>query len=77
MAVFKVRTGSFGFTDVYGAKAVGTQKIEVEMTVRDGMVQWDLNGITREPWDKLGPKYESQADPKWDGTLSSGRRRRP
>ena len=77
VAVFKLRSGSFGYVDVYGAKAMGAQKIEVEMTVRDGMVAWDLNGTARERWDKLPANYETQTDPKWDGTLSTGRRRRP
>jgi len=37
--------------------------------VRDGKVVYDLNGITREDWDKLGPNYKAQGDAKWDGTL--------
>jgi hypothetical protein len=41
----------------------------------NGKVVWDLNGITREDWSKLG-NYSSQADPRWDGTLGSGGRRR-
>ena len=82
VAVFKIRTGQFVFTDVYGAKAMGAQKIEVELTVRDGVVAWDLNGISRPVWDKLGPSYETQTDRRWDGTFSSGgsggrRQRRP
>jgi hypothetical protein len=33
-------------------------------------VVWDLNGITREDWEKLGPRYLSQGDTRWDGTLT-------
>ena len=43
--------------------------------MRDGRVVWDLNGITREDWDKLG-KYGPQGDGRWDGTLSSAVRSR-
>jgi dihydroorotase len=74
IAVLRVRKGDFGFTDVAGARMKGTQKLECELTVRDGKVVYDLNGITREDWDKLG-NYGSQADPRWDGTLGGGGRR--
>lgn len=75
VAVLRVQKGEFGFTDVNGARMKGTQKLECEMTVRDGKVVYDLNAITREDWDKLG-NYQSQADPRWDGTLGGGGRRR-
>jgi hypothetical protein len=47
----------------------GTRKLICEMTVRHGRVVYDLNGITREDWEKLG-KYLAQGDGKWDGTLA-------
>jgi len=34
------------------------------------MVVYDLNGITREDWNKLG-NYSSQGDRRWDGTLGA------
>jgi hypothetical protein len=37
---------------------------------------WDLNGITRQDWDKLGVNYGSQSDARWDGTLGGGGGRR-
>jgi len=70
LAVLRVRKGEFGFVDIYGARMSGTQKLEAELTVRGGRVVWDLNGITRDDWRKLG-KYESQADASWDGTLGA------
>jgi hypothetical protein len=36
---------------------------------------WDLDGLSREDWDKLG-KYGSQGDASWDGTLNHGPRAR-
>lgn len=69
VAVLRVRDGDFGFVDVYGAMMKGSRKLECELTVKDGKVIWDLNGITRTPWDKLG-KYGSLGDPRWDGTLA-------
>ena len=72
VAVLRVLKGDFGFVDVLGARMKGSQKLIGELTVRNGKVVWDLNGITREDWDKLPPKYGSQADPRWDGTLGGG-----
>jgi dihydroorotase len=75
IAVLRVLKGDFGFVDVNGARMKGSQKLLCELTVMNGKVVWDLNGITREDWSKLG-NYSSQADPRWDGTLGSGGRRR-
>jgi dihydroorotase len=75
IAVFRVQKGNFGFTDVYKARMRGTQKIICELTLRDGKVVWDLNGISREDWETLG-NYGSQGDPRWDGTSEDGRNSR-
>ena len=32
---------------------------------------WDQNGISREDWSKLGPKYKPQGDNRWDGTINA------
>jgi dihydroorotase len=81
IAVLRVENGNFGFVDVNGAKLMGKQKLTGELTLRDGRVVWDLNGLTREEWNKLPKGYGSQADPSWDGILGGGggaaRRRRP
>ena len=53
----------------------GTRKLECELTVRNGRVVWDLNGITREDWEGLG-KYVAQGDARWDGTLAGEVRKR-
>ncbi|MBI4909101.1 MAG: amidohydrolase/deacetylase family metallohydrolase [Acidobacteria bacterium] len=70
IAVLRVEEGKFGFVDVYGAKMEGNKRLRGELTVRDGKVVWDLNGLTREDWRKLG-NYESQTDSTWDGMLSN------
>jgi len=75
VAVLSLQKGNFGFVDVYGARMKGNQLLEAELTVRDGMVVWDRNGITREDWDKLG-LYEPQGTAAWDGTLSHSVRSR-
>jgi dihydroorotase len=75
VAVLRLENGAFGFVDTYGARMKGTQKLVCELTVRNGRVVYDLNGITREDWDKLG-HYRAQGDPRWDGTLVGEVRRR-
>jgi hypothetical protein len=50
----------------------GTQRLACELTVASGKVVWDLNGRTREHWDKLG-KYQPQGEPYWDGTRGGAR----
>ncbi|HWB99120.1 MAG TPA: amidohydrolase/deacetylase family metallohydrolase [Bryobacteraceae bacterium] len=76
VAVLSVAEGNFGFTDVYGARLRGNRKLVAEVTLRNGRVVWDLNGLTRDDWDKLPAKYMSQYDPAWEGTLTEGFERR-
>jgi len=75
VAVLRVVEGDFGFVDTNGARMKGSKKLVAELTVRDGMVVWDLNGISRDEWDKLG-KYGPLGDRAWDGTLSEAVRTR-
>ncbi len=76
VAVLRLDHGQFGFVDVFGARKRGTGKLVCEMTVRAGRVVWDLNGMTREDWDKLPANYTSQGDARWDGTLGATERSR-
>ena len=75
VAVLRVEEGHFGFVDTYGARMQGTRKLVCELTIRDGRVVYDLNGITREDWEKLG-NYLAQGDARWDGTLAGEVRKR-
>jgi len=57
VTVLRLHRGSFAFIDVAGGKQAGTQKLEAELTVREGRVLWDLNGISHATWqDLLKPK---------------------
>lgn len=75
VAVLKLEKGSFGFVDMHGARMDGTMKLIAEMTVRGGKIVWDLNGLSRERWDKLPAGYGPQGDPLWDAYGRGGRRR--
>lgn len=76
VAVLRLEHGDYGFVDVNGARMRGNQKLECELTVRNGKVVYDLNGVTRGDWDKLGPHYTAQGDPKWDATIGHAVRAR-
>ena len=68
VAVLRLENGRFGFVDTFGARLGGDQKLVCELTVRDGRVVWDLDGITREDWTGLG-QYHQQGSPVWDHTI--------
>jgi dihydroorotase len=75
IAVLRLQKGDFGFVDVNGARMQGTQKLDGELTTRDGKVVWDLNGRSRSDWKTLG-NYGAQGDPKWDGIVRAETRTR-
>jgi len=66
IAVLRLETGSFGFVDMYGARLRGTQKLTCELTLRDGKVVYDLNGMTRPDWNTLPRDYRQTGDARWD-----------
>lgn len=66
VAVLRLERGAFGFVDMNGGRMDGTGKLICEMTVRAGRVVYDLNGLTRERWDKLPRDYGKQGDLRWD-----------
>jgi dihydroorotase len=51
---------------VYGARLRGSRKLTCELTLRDGKVVYDLNGITRPEWDQLPRDYKQTGDARWD-----------
>lgn len=52
IAVFTVREGTFGFVDVRRNRMDGNKKLACELTVREGKVVYDLNGISSSIWKK-------------------------
>lgn len=50
VAVFRLEKGQFGLLDSPGARMPGTQRILCELTLRKGVVSWDLNGLASEDW---------------------------
>ena len=73
VTVLRVENGDFGFTDMYGARLKGRQKFDAEVTLRDGKVVYDLNGITRPDWTTLPADYTQTGDAAWDGITPARR----
>jgi dihydroorotase len=66
VAVLRVEHGHFGFTDTYGARLDGNEKFICEMTIKDGKIVYDLNGLSRPDWRTLPPNYTNIGDARWD-----------
>ena len=56
VAVIELLKGDFGFVDSGHAKMRGTQKLQAALTIRNGEVVWDLNGLNWPDWETAG-KY--------------------
>jgi dihydroorotase len=54
VAVLRLVRGNFGFVDSAGLRMKGDQKLTAEMTLRDGKVVWDLNGMSAADWNASG-----------------------
>ncbi len=59
VAVLRLEQGQFGYVDVNGARLRGNKRISAEMTIKDGQVMWDRNGLASVDWEKL-PKDGQQ-----------------
>lgn len=75
VAVLRLENGNFGFTDMYGARMNARQRLVCELTVRDGKVVYDLNGITRPDWTTLPKNYTRTGDAAWDAVTPAPRKR--
>jgi dihydroorotase len=73
ISILRLEKGNFGFTDMYGARLKGQQKLICELTLKDGKVVYDLNGITRPDWDTLPRGYKQTGDARWDGISAAPR----
>src|ERR1700761_8829828 len=61
VAVLRVETGKFGFTDMINKRFDGTQKLICELTIKDGKVVYDLNGISADPWNAPPGPHDAEA----------------
>ena len=63
IAVISVQKGRFGYTDMLNTKVVGTQRLVAEMTIKDGKIVYDLNGLESLAWDV--PPGNVKQDSRW------------
>jgi dihydroorotase len=52
VAVLRLLEGDFGFLDAHGRRLRGKRKLIAEVTIKDGRVVWDLNGLAADDWDQ-------------------------
>jgi dihydroorotase len=67
VTVLRVDKGSFGFIDSFGGRMKADRRLVCEMTLRDGRVLYDLNGLARPDWTTLPRGYKTTGDARWDG----------
>ncbi len=76
IAVLRLEKGKFGVVDMNSARMDSTERLRCELTLLNGKVVYDLNGITRERWDKLPKDYDRQGDSRWDSFAPAPRPQR-
>ena len=74
VAVLRLEQGKFGFVDQNGGRMDGDKRLSCELTLRDGKIVYDLNGLSRDPWNKMKPGSRG-GDPRWDGFAAPPRNR--
>jgi dihydroorotase len=62
VAVLRLEKGEFGFIDIRNLRVKSTQNLECELTIRDGTVLWDLNGLMAEDYkgQPMPPRTRTQ-----------------
>jgi dihydroorotase len=68
IAVLRLEKGRFGFLDMFGARLPGTERLTAEMTLKDGKIVYELNGLGRPDWTTLPADYRNTGAPTWDAT---------
>lgn len=66
ITLLSLESGRFGFVDSFGGRLRADKKLVCEMTLRDGRVVYDLNGLARPDWQTLPKGYRSTGDARWD-----------
>ncbi len=61
VAVLRLETGKFGFTDMVNKRFDGNQKLLCELTIKDGKIVYDLNGISTDLWTAPPSPHDAEA----------------
>lgn len=65
VAVLSIEKGDFGFMDVENTRMDGHQKLICELTILNGKVIWDLNGISVDAWDAKSRSSDPALTRRW------------
>lgn len=63
IAVLSLQKGRFGYTDMVNTRVNATQRLVAELTIKDGKIVYDLNGLESLPWD--APPGDVKQDSRW------------
>jgi len=61
VAVLRLAKGRFGFTDMVNRRLDGNQKLVCELTIKDGKIVYDLNGMSATLWTATPDANEKEA----------------
>ena len=64
VAVLRLETGKFGFTDMQNTRLDGKQKLLCELTIKDGRIVYDSNGMSADVWTAKPGAHAAQAS-RW------------
>jgi len=64
ITVLRLEQGHFGFTDMVNRRLDGNQKLICELTIKDGKIVYDLNGMEAALWNAPPDATEREAS-KW------------
>ena len=64
IAVLRVEQGKFGFTDMINKRLDGTQKLLCELTIKDGKIVYNLNGMGTDLWNAPASQHDREAS-RW------------
>ncbi len=71
IAVLSLRQGTFGLVDGAGMVMKAHEKMECELTVKNGKFVYDLNGRASDPWDQP-PSPAARQSNKWTSLRMQG-----
>jgi len=63
ITVISIQKGRFGYTDMVNTKVTGTQRLVAELTIKDGKIVYDLNGLESLAWNV--PPGDVKLDSRW------------
>jgi dihydroorotase len=53
--------GNFGFTDMVNTRLDGTEKLLCELTIKDGKIVYNLNGLGTDLWNEPPSPHADEA----------------